>query len=164
MVYDRAEWHTDAARDAGGTDPFAHAELYLRWLTTRDLLAQMPDEPGVLSAAACTDEGRRFTDAYYARYLDDFGAVFADVGLYSVEPDEDAFDRIARVIDQRYAEWVYAGRPELPPEDGAAEQLAAMLDQAELPPELTEEAVRSMSHDEIVVALERLVARGRRQR
>ena len=105
-----------------------------------------------------TTEGRAFTDAYYGRYLDDFGVVFADQGVYGVTRDEDAFEQIARVIDQRYAEWVYAGRPELPPEDEPSEQLAAMLDDADLPPELTEEAVRSMSPDEIVAALERCSA------
>ena len=77
--------------------------------------------------------------------------------------DEDAFDEIARVIDQRYAEWVYAGRPELPPEDEPGEQLAAMLDHADLPPELTEEAVRSMSPAEIAAALERAIGDTRRR-
>ena len=89
--------------------------------------------------------------------------MFADRGVYGVTRDEDSFDEIARVIDQRYAEWVYAGRPELPPEDEPGEQLAALLDDADLPPELTEEAVRSMSPDEIVAALERVLGDTRRR-
>jgi hypothetical protein len=163
MVYDRAAWHEEAAREAGGHRPFAHGALYRRWLVERGLLG---DEPAgaldQLAAASMTDEGRAFSDAYYARYLDDFGGVFAEPGPYAVEPDDDAFARIARVIDQRYAEWVYAGRPELPPEADAGDQIAALLDDLDLPPELTEEAIRSMSPDEIVAALERLIARGRR--
>jgi hypothetical protein len=162
-VFDRAAWHEAAARDAGGERPFAHGALYRRWLGERGLLRD--DAAGAideLAAASMTDEGRAFSDAYYARYLDDFGAVFDDPGPYNVEADDDTFARIARVIDQRYAEWVYAGRPELPPEDDPGEALAALLDDADLPAELTEEAIRSMSPEEIVVALERLIARGRR--
>jgi len=163
-AFDRAEWHVDAAEAAGQprTRAFVHAELYRLWLQRRDLLAGDREASSTLSADELTTEGRAFTDAYYGRYLDDYGVVFADRGVYGVTRDEDAFDEIARIIDQRYAEWVYAGRPELPPEDEPGDQLASMLDDADLPPELTEEAVRSMSADEIVVALERLVARGRR--
>jgi hypothetical protein len=164
-VFDRAAWHEAAARDAGGERPFAHGALYRRWLSERGLLLEEGADVGPideLAAADLTDEGRAFSDAYYGRYLEDFGAVFADPGPYAVEPDDDTFARIARVIDQRYAEWVYAGRPELPPEDDPGEALAALLDDADLPPELTEEAIRSMSPDEVVVALERLIARGRR--
>jgi hypothetical protein len=165
MVYDRSEWHEQAARDAGSERPFAHGALYRRWLSERGLLGDEPAGPiDELRAGALTDEGRAFSDAYYARYLDDFGVVFAEPGPYAVEPDDDAFAQIARVIDQRYAEWVYAGRPELPPEDDPGEALAALLDETDLPMELTEEAVRSMSPDEIVAALERLIARGRRPR
>ena len=77
-------------------------------------------------------------------------------------PRADVLDEMALVIDQRYAEWVYAGRPELPPEDEPGEEFAALLDNADLPPEITEEAVRSMSPDEIVAALERALRDTRR--
>ena len=116
MVYDRAEWHEHAAEAAGQptTRAFVHAELYRLWLERRDLLAAGREASPTLSADELTAEGRAFTETYYGRYLDDYGVVFADRGAYGVTRDEDAFDEIARVIDQRYAEWVYAGPPGAP--------------------------------------------------
>ena len=163
-AYDRAEWHEERAR-ASGQPPalaFAHARLFLVWLDRRDLALGTSVEPRVVAADALTDEGRAFTDAYYGRYLDDYAALFADRGPYAVAPDEDAFDRIARVIDQRYAAWVYAGRPELPPEDEPREALARLIDDADVPPELTEAAVLGMSPDQIIEALEQMLVRRRR--
>lgn len=159
-AYDRREWHVESAGDA--RFPFAHAELYLTWLARRDLLAAERPARDALSPDDLTDEGRAFTDAYYGRYLDDFGAVFAGRPGYSVEPDDDAFDRLAPVIDRRYAEWVYAGRPELPPDRDPLDQLAAMLERADPPPELTQAAVLGMSPEEVTQALRRLLGRDRR--
>lgn len=161
-AFDRAEWHEVAASAVGrpGARAFAHAELYLAWLERRDLLVGTPVAVDALPADAMTDEGRVFTEAYYGRYLDDYGVVFADEGLYGVVPDEDAFDRIAKVIDQRYAEWVYAGRPDLPP-DEPAETLGRFLDNAEVPPELTEAAVLGMSPGQVIEALEQMLRQRR---
>lgn len=165
-VFDHPDWHADAARDAGQPveRAFVHAELYRTWLRRRDLLARewpSPDAPEALAAADMTDEGRAFTDAYYGRYLDDYGVVFGHLGPYRVTADEDAFDQIARVIDQRFAEWVYAGRPELPPEDEPAETLARFLDDAEVPSELTEAAVLGMSPEQVIEALEQMLRQRR---
>jgi hypothetical protein len=161
-AFDRAEWHEGQARALGQPreHAFAHAELFLLWLERRDLSLGASVEPRVVAADALTDEGRAFTDAYYGRYLDDYAALFADRAAYAVAPDEDAFDQIARVIDQRYAEWVYAGRPELPPED-ERETLARLIDDAPLPPELNEAAVLGMSPDQVIEALEQMLARRR---
>jgi len=163
MVFDRAEWHEEQAGAAGqpAARAFTHAELFLLWLERRDLALGTSVEPHIVAADAMTDEGRAFTDAYYGRYLDDYAALFADRGPYAVAPDEDAFDRIARVIDQRYAEWVYAGRPALPPEDEPREALARLIDDAPLPPELDEAAVLGMSPDQVIQALEQMLARRR---
>lgn len=169
MTYDHADWHTDAARDAGQPvdRAFVHAELYRTWLRRRDLLAQewpSPSAPEVLAADDLTDEGRAFIDTYYGRYLDDYAVVFGHLGPYGVTADHDSFDQIARIIDQRFAEWVYAGRPELPPEDEPRETLSALLDETELPAEMTEAAALAMSPEQVIEALERMLARGRRAR
>jgi len=57
------------------------------------------------------DEGRSFSDAFYSRYLDEFGSVFADEPDYGVADTEANYARIALVLDRMYAEWVAASRP-----------------------------------------------------
>ncbi|MBM4408205.1 MAG: hypothetical protein FJ038_06335 [Chloroflexi bacterium] len=166
MTYDQAAWHEDAARNAGqpAERAFAHATLYRTWLRRRDLLAQEWPAAGAteaLTANEMTEEGRAFTDAYYGRYLDDYAVVFGDLPAYAVEADEDAFDRIARVIDRRFAEWDYAGRPELPPDDEPAEELARLLDASEVPPGLTEAAVLGMSPEQVIEALQQMLRQRR---
>ena len=182
--YDNVSWHEEPAAAAGQPieGAFAHIALYLEWLLRRGLTSPdtiparfvaavernevgpaefMALTRGSLSPEDLSDEGRTFTDAYYGRYLDDFSALFGDEGTYGVAADADAFDQIARVIDQRHAEWIYAGRPEMPPEDldDPAETLAALLDRVDLPPDLTREQLAGMSPQEVVELLTNLVAR-----
>jgi len=110
---------------------------------------------GRLGPHDLTEEGRAFSDTYYGRYLDDFSAVFAADGPYGVAADADAYDRIAPVIDRRHAEWVYEGRPELPPEepDAPSDTIARVLDSIELPQGLTREQVANLTSREVVELL-----------
>ena len=181
--YDNVTWHEEAAAAAGQPieHAFAHIGLFLEWIVRRGLSSPetiparfvaaverneigpaefMALTRGSLSPDDLSDEGRAFTDAYYGRYLDDFSALFGDEVTYGVTADADAFEQIARVIDQRHAEWIYAGRPEMPPEDldDPAETLAVLLDRVDLPPDLTREQLVNLSPQEVVELLTNLVA------
>jgi hypothetical protein len=68
---------------------------------------------GRLSPTYLTDEGRRFSDFYYDRYLTEYdGLAAGDV----VPPP----DRIEALIDERYGQWVARGRPAGKRRSGAA--------------------------------------------
>ncbi len=56
---------------------------------------------GTLRSEDLNDAGRAFTDRYYASYLDEFRAVFGS-SPYEVEDDWPHYDKIARVLTERY--------------------------------------------------------------
>jgi hypothetical protein len=74
---------------------------------------------GRFSSEMLTPEGQAFTGAYYAPeygYARDWRRVFgrrADV--YDVPDEWQSYDRVAPLIERRYAEWKAAGRPDLMP-------------------------------------------------
>ena len=55
---------------------------------------------GVLRPEHFNSEGRSFTEAGYADYLDDYRKVFGDAA-YEVKDDWDNYDRIAPVLTRR---------------------------------------------------------------
>lgn len=87
-------------------------ELALTRLRYRDL---SPSEflttctGGHLDAADLSDEGRAFTEAYYAGYPDDFRETFGG-DPYSVRDDWTHYDRIATVLTRRFMTWKQDGR------------------------------------------------------
>lgn len=56
---------------------------------------------GVLDGRWLNDAGRRFTDSYYAEYLEDFRSVFGP-DPYGVKDDWDHYDRLAPLLTRRY--------------------------------------------------------------
>lgn len=66
---------------------------------------------GTLDADCLNEEGRRFTQAYYPQYMDDFRAVFGDP-VYDVKDDWAHYDRIAKLLTKRYMHQRGAARPE----------------------------------------------------
>jgi hypothetical protein len=132
--YDRLDWHLDSAIEAGQPpeNAFTHIGLYLAWLIRHDLHnpevfpsshvaavksgemsgSDVADDVDTkLVSGVMNDEGRSFSDAFYSRYLDEFGSVFADEPDYGVADTEANYARIALVLDRMYAEWVAASRP-----------------------------------------------------
>ncbi|HET7614339.1 MAG TPA: hypothetical protein VFK26_10475 [Gemmatimonadaceae bacterium] len=132
---DRADWHyggnypRDLPPENGGT----HIGMYLAWIihrglgsdelvemggdtyqlvlervvTGRDLLFNELDEK--FFDRLLNEEGRQFTAAYYETndYVNDYDRVLGGnfASLYEVENSWANYDRIARVIDERFAEW-----------------------------------------------------------
>jgi hypothetical protein len=56
---------------------------------------------GELHSRWLSEEGRRFTNQYYPRYLDDFAAVFGG-DVYDVKDDWAHYDEIAAVLTRAY--------------------------------------------------------------
>ena len=56
---------------------------------------------GTLDVHCLNEEGQRFTEAYYPRYMDDFRTVFGDA-VYDVKDDWAHYDEIARLLTKRY--------------------------------------------------------------
>ena len=132
---DRADWHyggnypKDLPPENGGT----HIGMYLAWIvhrglgsdelaemggdtyqlvlervvTGRDLLFRELDEK--FFDRLLNEEGRKFTAAYYETndYVNDYDRVLGSnfASLYEVEDSWVNYDKIARVIDERFAEW-----------------------------------------------------------
>ena len=132
---DRADWHyggnfpDDLPQENGGT----HIGMYLAWILDRGLGSRKLLEYAAPSLEALrartitgrqvlfdeldekffsellTKDGKKFTDAYYESQL-----YFADYDntlggdlptLYHVADTWENYDRIAAVIDQRFAQW-----------------------------------------------------------
>ena len=137
MKYDDAEYYflnfeTDALpNEAAAT----HIGMYVAWLMTHALVSESLEEAIdeikarqvtgaeiVVDACDCklleddlSEEGNAFTAWYYEdKYISDYCRVFEISGdsadaLCSVEDSWENFDRIAPVLDQRYAEWKQLG-------------------------------------------------------
>jgi len=132
--YDRTDWHIDSAVEAGQPreNAFAHIGLYLAWLIRHDLhdpslfpadhldavrRGEMTgsdiadDIDGKLIGQAMNAEGQAFSDARYEAYLGEYAELFDDLPEYSVEDGPEAYDKVERLLDRMYAEWVDGGRP-----------------------------------------------------
>jgi hypothetical protein len=127
MSYDRADWHyggdfpKDLPPEAGGT----HIGMFLAWailrglegelhrdasahsldavrerrMTGRDFLMRECDEK--FTDEDLNDEGNAFTEAYFQ--TDVLGDSLPS--LYHVEDTWANFDKLALVLDRRFAEW-----------------------------------------------------------
>jgi hypothetical protein len=121
----------DLPPENGGT----HIGMFLAWAITRGLEGDIHHEDAVSQAALAavrerrmtgreflfkqcdekfcdvdlSEEGNAFARSYYAtdRYLEDYAATLGrDVPtLYHVEDAWKNFDKLSRVLDQRYREW-----------------------------------------------------------
>jgi hypothetical protein len=128
-------------RDLPPEQGFVHTGLYLGWLVFHDFLdpVEMADTraeveevlrrertgpelfewvDGVLMSTMLTPEGDAFTHAYFdfdrGGYLRDYEAALA-IGLpsvYHVADTWENYDRLAAIVDRRYAAWTAAGRPD----------------------------------------------------
>ena len=152
---DRAEWHyagdfpRDLPPEAGGT----HIGMYLAWIIQRDLGSATlrkyaRDSLGLLKARKITgrellftelDEkffetllsrvGREFTRDYYESgcYVDDYEDVLGGSfpSLYHVVDSWENYDRLAPIIERRFASWQQGTAP--PP--GAAQAQVRRLEE-----------------------------------
>jgi hypothetical protein len=138
---DRADWHYGGDFPAGipAENGGTHIGMYLAWIVERDLASpRLLKEAGpslqllrerkitgrrlLLSAldekffdALLTQTGRDFTRDYYETdvYFADYDSTLAG-GLpstYHVEDSWENYDRIAGVIDQRFARWQQGIKP-----------------------------------------------------
>jgi hypothetical protein len=123
---------------------YVHIGVYLAWLINHDMLdpewvarsgvtpavaaiAARDEKPcalrdstgGRLASDMLTADGAQFTAAYYAPeygYPRDWRWILGRrADRYDVPDEWETYDRIAPLIDRRYAAWVAAGRPELMP-------------------------------------------------
>jgi hypothetical protein len=133
VSYDRLDWHIDSALEAGQPEEraFAHIGLYLAWLIRHDLHDPrfLPDDhvgavkrgemtgsdlvddiDGKLIGDLMSHEGRSFSDARYEHYVGDYAKVFGDVPEYGVDDGPEAYEKVERLLDRIYADWVAGGR------------------------------------------------------
>jgi hypothetical protein len=138
VSYDRIDWHLDSAVEAGQPEEraFAHIGLYLAWLIRHDLHDPrfLPDDhveavkrgemtgsdladdiDGKLIGDVMSDEGRSFSDARYEAYLGHYAKLFGDLPEYGLEDGPEAYDKVEKLLDRLYVEWVDGGRQAPPP-------------------------------------------------
>jgi hypothetical protein len=134
MAYDRADWHSGGdfpeglPDDNGGT----HIGFFLAWAIHRGLEGEMHREDSADELRAVrerkmtgreflfrscdgkfwdddlSDEGNAFASDYYEeRYVADYEETLGDdlESIYEVEESWANFDRLAPVLDRRFAEW-----------------------------------------------------------
>jgi len=89
-------------------------------------------------------EGRAFSDARYAAYLDEYATAFVDQPDYSVTDDEANYARISPVIDRLYFAWVADGRPKAPPSDQTMPEIPAMPAGVDFSPEMSREQIAAV--------------------
>ena len=129
--YDDLDWQdvdTGSPRDVERA--FVHIGLYLGWLIRRDLHEPSAFSVGwidsiklggaasglishvdqKLTSNLMSSEGRAFSDAHYRAYLRAFERLYPDIRRR--RDDDAARSRVDPVLDQLYADWVAAGRPD----------------------------------------------------
>ena len=88
-----------------------------------------------LVGAELTAEGQGFAAHAYDAYLAAYDATFADVPDYAVPFDPGTRRKVMAILDELYAAWVAAGRPEPEPRDGVGDltpdELAELATQVE---------------------------------
>jgi hypothetical protein len=136
---------------------YVHIAVFTAWLARRKLIdrAALPDDAartaldelegeagsmtalltptdGRLRMSFMTPEGRGFASAYYAPeygYPRDWQRTFGkQADVYAVPEDWETYREFEPILDQRYGEWVAAGRPELTQLPGLMGRLARLLD------------------------------------
>jgi hypothetical protein len=157
---DRLDYHWAAAEDAGqpGDQGFVHIACFLAWALAHDLhvtrvwspafvaravggaatLREYIDESDAkLFDAELIPEGRRFVAHSYDAYLSAYDAAFPDVADYAIPFDAATRAITAAILDELYATWVAAGRPDPGPRDETEEltgdemaELDAQVEQA----------------------------------
>ncbi len=139
MSYDRADWHyggdypPDLPPENGGT----HIGMFLAWVVNNNLESDLHHEYAESSLNAVknhemtgrefleiecdekfsdvdlSDEGNAFADYYYESnlYITDYEKALAMElpSLYHVENTWDNYDKIAKLIDQKYEQWKNQG-------------------------------------------------------
>jgi hypothetical protein len=134
-------------KDQPPEQAYVHIGVFVAWLLERDMLdaawvaragvkraidgiADRSETPCVLRDMTAgrlvgdmlSPEGQAFSSAYYAPeygYNRDWRNAFGHKADHYAVPDAwETFDRIAPVIDRRYAAWVTGGRPVLMPMPG----------------------------------------------
>jgi hypothetical protein len=135
---------------------YAHIGLFVAWLAGHGLLdpdwveraglldrtialverradpcSLLDGTEGRLTREMLGAEGAAFAGAYYAPqygYPSDWRQVFGRAAdTYDIIGDWSAYDRIAPVVDGRFAAWAKAGRPELMPLPGVLGALSRIL-------------------------------------
>ena len=134
-IYDKAKWHFegDFPKSLPVTQGYVHIGFYLGWIVDQGLAGSLLTEDfaveveqyrtrkitgprllqitdGVLDDQMLSEEGDRFTAAYYARdeegYVADYLAAFPQAEtLYHVEDSAENFAAIEGKLSQRYDEW-----------------------------------------------------------
>jgi hypothetical protein len=157
---DRLDYHWAAAEEAGqpGEQGFVHIACFLAWALAHDLhvtrvwsppfvtralsggatLREYIDESDAkLFDAELIPEGRRFVAHSYDAYLSAYDAAFPDVADYAIPFDAATRAITAAILDELYATWVAAGRPDPGPRDETEEltgdemaELDAQVEQA----------------------------------
>jgi hypothetical protein len=137
---DRADWHYGGNFPAGlpSENGGTHIGIYLAWIihrglgskalarhagdqyqrvlerqiTGRDLLFSQLDEK--FFSTLLTKEGRQFTHDYYESeaYFNDYDRTLGEnlESLYHVSDTWENYDRMARVLDERFEAWKNAGK------------------------------------------------------
>lgn len=133
MSYDRADWHyggnfpEELPAEAGAT----HIGMFLAWAIMRGMEGKFHQEECTESLAQVrarqmdgreyliqecdekftsedlNEEGNAFVEMYYEKYMTDYEAIFGKEypTLYHVENNWKNFDRMAKILDQRFIEW-----------------------------------------------------------
>lgn len=156
-VFDDWQWHLEGAFPKGRAPEHAyvHIGVFAAWLANHHLLADpardewvaeltaLHDrtsppsalrEPthGRLTSEMLTPEGAAFASAYYAPeygYARDWQRVFGrQADTYDVPDTWESYGRMEPVLDERYAEWTAAGKPELMHLPGLIGRLARLFD------------------------------------
>ena len=135
IKFDDVQWHVDSAVAARqpAENAGVHIALYLGWLIRRSLhdpevfadelvnaikrrdmsgSAALEFVDGMLVSDHMIPKAASFTNWYYDVYLSDYDHHFGHQRPYTVVDDRSVQDLIETVIDDRYAEWLAAGRPE----------------------------------------------------
>ncbi|NTW40222.1 MAG: hypothetical protein HGA44_10115 [Cellulomonadaceae bacterium] len=131
VVFDKAKWHYDGnfPRWTRKRQAFVHTGFYLAWLADRGMVGEQlltenhrtiaairdrrgrPDDlyaawHGVLVSSMLSPQANAFTGVYYEQlYPEDYDRVFPEAGPYQVRGTWQNYDRIARVLDERFDEW-----------------------------------------------------------
>ena len=157
-VFDDWQWHLAGSfpREGAPEQAYIHIGIFVAWLANHDLLATerirgdwaaewtalrdrkaAPSalrEPtqGQLTAEMLTPDGRAFASAYYAPeygYARDWQRTFGrQAQTYDVPDGWETYARMEPVLDDRYSEWLHAGKPELMHLPGLIGRLARLFE------------------------------------
>ncbi|EIQ00847.1 hypothetical protein OpiT1DRAFT_05403 [Opitutaceae bacterium TAV1] len=134
-VYDKAKWHFEGQcpKELPIYQGYVHIGLYLGWAVERGFAGKLLNKDfteevsqflngrisgprlleitdGVLDDQMLSEEGNRFTSAYYGAekdgYYSDYEATFPHMdSIYHVQNTPESFDKIKACLDGRLATW-----------------------------------------------------------